>query len=85
VRGISGLTWATQTAIAEFIGGAHLNQGHIQPDTMAGEKFGNLGQIGGNIINFSFKCGLAHTGADKKQLKRKSSLKRFIGDVSGKS
>ena len=50
---------------------------------MAGEKLGNLGQISGYIIDFSFKSGFSHGSADKKKFERKPPGKRWIINIIG--
>ena len=51
---------------------------------LVGKVSGDLGQVGGNVVDLAFECRFSHGTADEKQLQGKSSQEPGVVHIIGK-
>jgi len=78
----ANFTVALQAGEAEAIRGADLNHGRIQTDLIVSEKPRDVGNVGGNVINFTLKCRLPHGIGERKKFQRKAVEKTCILQIT---
>ncbi len=73
-----------QAAVAVLVRRAHLHDGGVQADAVAGKQAGDFGKVAGNVVDPAFEGRLAHGPADEEQLQRKTLQERGAVDEMGK-
>lgn len=66
---------------AEPVRRADLDQGRVQTDVAPSEQVGDLREVGGDVVDLAFVCGLPHGHGDEEELELKPPQKGFVPEI----